>query len=242
MDRRHPRRLVDACVRAHPALPFRIWSERRPFDVEVAACTSRRRLAAGLQARGLGPGDVVAFQLPNWAEAAATFFALSMLGAVLVPVVHSYGAREVGFILRQSRARALVTADRFGRLDYAATLAALRPSLPDLELVVMLAAERRRAPPEAIVPSRTVASALRSTAPIAGRSRRPGSHRLHVGHDRGAQGRDPHAPEPRWPRSASWPPSSPPATARRSSARPSPTPSACWAACCCRSTAAAPST
>ena len=133
--------LVDACARARPTLAFQIWSEDRPFTSRVSDVHAQaRRLAAGLQAQGLGPGDVVAFQLPNWAEAAVTFFGLSMLGAVLVPVVHSYGAKELGFILRQSRARALITTDRFGRLDYAATLATLRPSLPDLELVVMVAA------------------------------------------------------------------------------------------------------
>jgi non-ribosomal peptide synthetase component E (peptide arylation enzyme) len=132
--------LVDACLCARPALPFRIWSERRPFASRVGDLHAQaRRLATGLQSLGLGPGDVVAFQLPNWAEAAATFFGLSMLGAVLVPVVHSYGAKELGFILRQSGARALIVADRFGRLDYAATVATLRPSLPDLELVVMVA-------------------------------------------------------------------------------------------------------
>jgi acyl-CoA synthetase len=45
---------------------FRVHSTDRPFsgtfgDVELVA----RRLAAGLQARGVGAGDIVAFQLPN---------------------------------------------------------------------------------------------------------------------------------------------------------------------------------
>ena len=41
------------------------------------------------------PGDVVAFQLPNWTEAAATFWASALLGAVVVPIVHFYGRKEV---------------------------------------------------------------------------------------------------------------------------------------------------
>jgi acyl-CoA synthetase (AMP-forming)/AMP-acid ligase II len=134
--------LIDACVRARPGLAFRIWSERRPFASTLSDVHARaRRLAAGLRARGVCPGDVVAFQLPNWAEAAVTFFGLSMLGVVIVPVVHFYGARELRFILRQSGARALITTDRFGRLDYAATLTTLRHELSDLQLVVMAAAE-----------------------------------------------------------------------------------------------------
>jgi len=133
--------LVDACARRHAGLPLRIWSAERPFTAPLGTVHEQaRRLAAGLRAAGLEPGCVVAFQLPNWSEAAVTFFALSLLGVVLVPIVHSYGPREVGFILRQSGAHALVTVDRFGRLDYAATLATLRPELPDLELVVMATA------------------------------------------------------------------------------------------------------
>ena len=158
--------LVDACVRARGELPFRIWSEHRPSISRIADVHAQgRRLAAGLQALGLGPGDVVAFQLPNWAEAAATFFGLSTLGAVLVPVVHSYGARELGFILRQSRARALITTDRFGRLDYAATVATLRPSLPDLELVLMVTTGDEAVPAGA-VSFEQVASSLPIRAPL----------------------------------------------------------------------------
>jgi acyl-CoA synthetase len=137
-------RLIDGSVQTRPALPLRIWSEQRPFTSTVAAVHERgRRLATGLRARGIGPGDLVAFQLPNWVEAAATFFGVATLGAVLVPVVHSYGYKELDFILRQSGARALITADRFGRIDYAAILAELRPSLPHLEVVVMVATAQR---------------------------------------------------------------------------------------------------
>ena len=77
-----------------------------------------RRLATGLRARGIGPGDPVAFQLPNWLEAAATFYAVTYLGAVIVPIVHFYGTKEVGYILRKTRVKALVTADRFGHQDF----------------------------------------------------------------------------------------------------------------------------
>ena len=79
-----------------------------------------RRLAAGLQARGVGPGDVVAFQLPNWMEAAATFWASALLGAVVVPVVHFYGRKELGHILATARPKVFVTAEQFGRMVYRA--------------------------------------------------------------------------------------------------------------------------
>jgi acyl-CoA synthetase len=110
---------------AAPDAEFRVHSAVRPWsgtfaDVELLA----RRLAAGLRERGVGPGDVVAFQLPNWVEAAVVFWAASFLGAVVVPIVHFYGRKEVGYILGAVRPRVFVTAERFGRLEYHQDLAA----------------------------------------------------------------------------------------------------------------------
>jgi acyl-CoA synthetase (AMP-forming)/AMP-acid ligase II len=101
---------------------FRVWSDVRPWagtfgDVDRAA----RTLAANLRARGVGPGDVVVIQLPNWVEAGIAFWAAAYLGAVVVPVVHFYRAKEVDHILRATEPDVLVTADRFGHNDYLAT-------------------------------------------------------------------------------------------------------------------------
>jgi acyl-CoA synthetase (AMP-forming)/AMP-acid ligase II len=119
---------------------FTVRSERRPYratlgDVDDLA----RRVAAGLRTRGIRPGDPVAFQLPNWMEAAATFYAIAHLGAVVVPIVHFYGVKEVSYILARTRVKALVTTDRFGHVDFLANLEAMRPSLPDLEWVAVIA-------------------------------------------------------------------------------------------------------
>ncbi|MEV7015952.1 AMP-binding protein [Streptomyces sp. NPDC093991] len=98
---------------------FRVHSDIRPWagtfaDVELVA----RRLAAGLRERGVGPGDVVAMQLPNWMEAAAVFWASAFLGAVVVPVVHFYGPKEVAYILGATRPKAFFAAERFGRQEF----------------------------------------------------------------------------------------------------------------------------
>ncbi|MGH8983444.1 MAG: AMP-binding protein, partial [Acidimicrobiia bacterium] len=145
--------MLAAALDEHAALDFRIWSRTRPFRSTLGAVYERARgFAAGLRARGVGPGDVLAFQLPNWWEAAATFWGATTLGAVLVPVVHFYGPKELGYIMRESRAKALVTADAFGHLDYVAGLETLRGEVPDLELVVVVPAE-----PGAPAPGGTVA-------------------------------------------------------------------------------------
>jgi acyl-CoA synthetase (AMP-forming)/AMP-acid ligase II len=122
-----------------PDLPFVVHSAVRPFrgtfaDVDDLA----RRIATGLLAHGVRPGEPVAFQLPSWLEAAATWGAVAYVGAIAVPIVHFYGAKEVGFILSQSRARVLITADRFGHVDMLGNLEQLRPSLDALELVFVL--------------------------------------------------------------------------------------------------------
>lgn len=98
---------------------FDVHSAVRPFhgtigDLDVQA----RRFAGTLAERGIGRGDIVAFQLPNSAEAAITFWGAAYAGAIVVPVVHFYGAREVDYILRSTEPAILITADRFGRADY----------------------------------------------------------------------------------------------------------------------------
>src|SRR5690242_9013193 len=128
--------LLATALREAADHPFTVRSDRKPYrgtlgDVDTLA----RKVAAGMRARGIGEGDVVAFQFPNWLEAAATFYATAYLGAVVVPIVHFYGPKEVGYILRKTRVRALVTADRFGHQDFLANLDGLLPDLPDLEWV-----------------------------------------------------------------------------------------------------------
>jgi acyl-CoA synthetase len=110
---------------AAPDVEFRVHSDVRPWagtfrDVEHTA----RRLAAGLRGRGVGPGDVIVFQLPNWMEAAAVFWASAVLGAVVVPVAHFYGRKEVSYILNAVKPKVYVAAARFGRLEFQPDLAA----------------------------------------------------------------------------------------------------------------------
>ena len=83
---------LGGCMAAEPHLRFRVWSKTRPFEARMDRMHEiARRVAGGFRAHGVEPGDVVAFQLPNWMEAAATFWGLSLLGATIVPVVHFFG-------------------------------------------------------------------------------------------------------------------------------------------------------
>jgi acyl-CoA synthetase (AMP-forming)/AMP-acid ligase II len=93
--------------------------------------------AAALHALGLRAGDVIAVQLPNWLETAVIYHAAARLGLVLVPIVPIYGPAEVTFILRDSGARAFVTAARHRRQDAARDLPGWR-EVGTLEHVIVV--------------------------------------------------------------------------------------------------------
>src|SRR6202022_1473339 len=117
--------LIARGLQASPDAGFHVHSAVRPFagtfhDVETQA----RRLAAGLRTRGVGPGDVVAMQLPNWMEAAATVWASTFLGAVTVPIVHFYGRKELTHILGTAKPRVFIPAQEFGRMQFLPDLCA----------------------------------------------------------------------------------------------------------------------
>src|SRR5438445_3317512 len=96
------------------------------------------RVAAGFKALGIGSGDVVTIQLPNWVEFAYVFFALERLGAVANQIGPDVRSREVDYILRFSESRAFVCPASFKSFDYVKMIGELRPGLPDLAAVCVL--------------------------------------------------------------------------------------------------------
>ena len=100
---------------------------------------------------------MVALQLPNWVEAAASFWASAFLGAVVVPIVHFYGRKELGHILATARPKVFITAEEFGRMKYQPDLCA---DVPIVGLVgkrhstICSPMSRWRAPSQPIRPAR----------------------------------------------------------------------------------------
>jgi acyl-CoA synthetase (AMP-forming)/AMP-acid ligase II len=98
--------------------PFVVHSATRPWRGTIGELDAEaRRFAGALRDRGIGPGDVVVFQLPNWKEAAVTFWGSAYAGVVLVPVVHFYGTKELAYILEVTQPALVITPDRFGTRD-----------------------------------------------------------------------------------------------------------------------------
>lgn len=119
----------------YPECRLVLHSATRPATLTLPELVAAgERIAAAWHQLGLREGDVIAIQMPNWAETAVSYAAAAFLGAVFVPIVPIYGSAEVGFILRQSRARALLVPTRLRRLDYSAGLRDLG-ELPDLDFL-----------------------------------------------------------------------------------------------------------
>jgi acyl-CoA synthetase (AMP-forming)/AMP-acid ligase II len=96
------------------------------------------RVAAALQARGIGRGDVVAVQLPGSYEGAVIQAAVGLCGAVLLPVVMIYGPREMDFVLRRSGATAVVLPREHRGRPHADVVLGGLSGLPALKLAVVV--------------------------------------------------------------------------------------------------------
>lgn len=73
------------------------------------------RLAAGLRALGIKPGEVVAIYMPNVNEAVAGLLAVSKIGAVAMPLFSGFGVEAVYTRLADSGAVAILTVDGTSR-------------------------------------------------------------------------------------------------------------------------------
>ena len=76
------------------------------------------QLAAGLVSKGVKPGDHVALLMANFPEFVAVKFAISMVGAVAVPVNFLNKRDELAYVLKQSDAVMLITMDSFRNMPY----------------------------------------------------------------------------------------------------------------------------
>lgn len=88
-------------------------------------------LAEGLGSIGVIAGENVAIWLQNSVDWVVTLFAVAARGARLVPFNTRFRAHELEYALRQSRAVALVTGDRFLRMEFMATVREIRPDPPE---------------------------------------------------------------------------------------------------------------
>jgi acyl-CoA synthetase (AMP-forming)/AMP-acid ligase II len=94
-------------------------------------------LAAGLLGAGIGTGDIVAVQLPNWVEHCFLQIALSRIGAIIQPMHLVFRERDVENLCSFCETDAIVVADQFKDVRHADVLRAVRANLPRLRTVLV---------------------------------------------------------------------------------------------------------
>ncbi|WP_406435314.1 AMP-binding protein [Streptomyces sp. NBC_00631] len=138
---------LDHCAARYGDRPFVITDERTIGYAETAEWAAR--LADGLAALGVCPGDRVGLLMANFLEFAPLKFAVARTGAVAIPFNYLYRQEELAYVLAQSECSVLISMTAFGDLDYQSMLDAVAPgwdtgaatALPHLRQVVLLPTE-----------------------------------------------------------------------------------------------------
>ncbi len=112
------------------------------------------RLATGLLALGIQPGDRVSIWGPNSFEWALVQYATARIGAIMVCINPAYRLHELEYALNKVQSRAIVTAESFKTSEYLTMLQDLAPELancapgklkaqkfPHLEMVIRMGEE-----------------------------------------------------------------------------------------------------
>jgi len=111
--------------------------ERRRWTYDGLLADSER-VARALLSR-FAPGERVAVWAPNCPEWLLMEFGAALAGLTLVTVNPALRAREVAFVLGQSRAHGVVLAPSYRGADLGQTLEQVRGGLPELREVISLA-------------------------------------------------------------------------------------------------------
>jgi cyclohexanecarboxylate-CoA ligase len=136
---------LDAAVAQHPdrtafvGLNSALGREVRLTYAELGERVDK--IAAGLVGLGVGKGDVVAFQLPNWWEFTALFFACNRIGAAANPLMPIFRQREMRFMLGLADAKVAVVPARWRGFDHLAMMDEIRGDLPSLRHVFAVGGE-----------------------------------------------------------------------------------------------------
>lgn len=117
--------LLTATTARYPDRDFVISAERTYTYAQMRDWC--RRLARGLIAFGVRPGEHVALVMANYPELVALKFAVSSIGAVAVPVNFLFRKDELRYVIQRSDCAVLVTMEEFRGLDYLQTLDQLVP-------------------------------------------------------------------------------------------------------------------
>lgn len=135
--------LIEHGVQQHPTRVLATDGERTWTYHQVDADASS--LATAFSGLGLGLGDRIAVNLPNGIEWIIATLAAAKLGAVVVPVSPQLSIHDLRYQLRHAEASAVVTIARWDGVHFLQRFHELLGDLPDLQYVVTVGDEERRA-------------------------------------------------------------------------------------------------
>ncbi len=141
-------RLQDLLERNARAAPEREALVDPPNLAEIAHTEPQRltwralaslveRLAEVLLQLGLKRDDVIVVQMANSHELPAVYLACARLGVIASPVVAQYREHELGHVIEQTQACALLVTSRIGAHDHAAMATRLAARYPQLRSVLL---------------------------------------------------------------------------------------------------------
>ncbi len=96
------------------------------------------RVAAGLWAAGMRPGDVIGLQLPNRMEFAIFQQAAVRMGAIYLPLIPQLREGDLSFLLDTVKAKVLVVPRSYRNFDHTGMVPGLRQSTPSLEHILVV--------------------------------------------------------------------------------------------------------
>ncbi|MFO1028572.1 MAG: acyl-CoA synthetase [Acetobacteraceae bacterium] len=122
-----PVSFLTRAARIYPNRTAVIHGDRRFTYAQFLERT--RRLASALARAGVGKGDTVSIMAPNTPQMLEAHYAVPMLGAVLCSINIRLDSAAVGFILRHSESKVVLTDTEFAKV--------MRPAVSDVKLLVV---------------------------------------------------------------------------------------------------------
>ena len=133
---------------------LRQWIEKSPDKLALLAYRSDRpdgrrftyaelgdrvsRAAASLKRMGIGRGDIISVQLPNWWEFAVIALAAFRVGAVVNPLMPIFREHELSYMLGFAATKVFVVPKLFRGFDHEAMAMSLRAELPELQHILVV--------------------------------------------------------------------------------------------------------
>jgi len=95
------------------------------------------RLAIALTNQGIGKGDGVLVQLPNWAEIVIAYYAVQKVGAMSLPLVPRHSVNEIGYLAKLINAKGWIVPWQYKKIEYESIIEGVTKENPQLTRIIL---------------------------------------------------------------------------------------------------------